>query len=35
MKKIGTILLFAINSLTFICGLGFLFVEEATTLKQK
>lgn len=28
MKKIGAILLFAVNSLTFICGLGFLFGEE-------
>lgn len=28
MKKIGAILLFAMNSLTFICGLGFLFGEE-------
>ncbi len=35
MKKIGAILLFALNSLTFICGLGFLFGEEGTTLKQK
>ncbi len=35
MKKIGVILLFALNSLTFICGLGFLFKEEDTTLKQK
>lgn len=35
MKKIGAILLFAMNSLTFICGLGFLFGEEDTTLKQK
>ncbi|MDH8711952.1 hypothetical protein M2301_003382 [Micromonospora sp. 1209] len=28
MKKIGAILLFAMNSLTFIWGLGFLFGEE-------
>ncbi len=35
MKKIGAILLFALNSLTFICGLGILFGEEDTTLKQK
>ena len=35
MKKIGAILLFAVNSLTFICGLEFLFGEEDTTLKQK
>jgi len=35
MKKIGAILLFAVNSLTFIWGLGFLFGEEDTTLKQK
>lgn len=35
MKTIGAILLFAVNSLTFICGLGFLFGEEDTTLKQK
>lgn len=35
MKKIDVILLFAMNSLTFICGLGFLFGEEDTKLKQK
>lgn len=28
MKKIGAILLFAVNSLTFMCGFGFLFGEE-------
>ncbi len=28
MKKIGAILLIAMNSLTFIWGLGFLFGEE-------
>ncbi|MDQ0815955.1 hypothetical protein QF033_000533 [Bacillus pumilus] len=35
MKKIGAILLFAVNSLTFIWGFGFLFGEEDTTLNQK
>lgn len=35
MKKMGAILLFAMNSLTFIWGLGFLFGEENTTLKHK
>lgn len=35
MKKIGAILLFAVHTLTFICGLGFLFGEEDTALKQK
>jgi len=37
MKKIGAILLYAVNSLTFIWGLGFLFGEdkEDTTLNQK
>lgn len=34
MKKMGAILLFAVNSLTYILGLGFLFGEEDTTLKQ-
>ncbi len=36
MKKIGAILLFAVNSLTFILGFGFLFGEdeEDTTLNQ-
>ncbi len=28
MKKIGAILLFSMNTLTFICGLGILFGEE-------
>lgn len=28
MKKISAILLFAMNSLTFICGLGILFGDE-------
>lgn len=28
MKKIGAILLFAMNTLTFICGLGILFGED-------
>lgn len=35
MKKIGAILLYAVNSLTFIWCFGFLFGEENTKLKQK